>query len=39
MITVEPALLKRIDSRARQVGVSRAQCLADAARRKLRLAG
>jgi hypothetical protein len=35
MITVEPALLKRIDAGARKAGVSRSQFLANAARREL----
>jgi hypothetical protein len=39
MITVEPRLLKRIDTAARKAGVSRSRFLADAASRELRLAG
>ena len=39
MITVEPKLLKRIDSRARRQGLSRSQFLANAVRRELRLVG
>jgi hypothetical protein len=39
MITLEPGLLKRIDARARRIGVSRSQFLADAARKNLRKAG
>jgi hypothetical protein len=39
MITVEPGLLKRIDKEARDLGLSRSQFLANAARRELRLVG
>jgi hypothetical protein len=39
MITVEPALLKRIDACASKAGVSRSQFLAEAAQRALRLVG
>ncbi len=39
MITLEPKLLKQIDSQARLHGVSRSRFLADAARRQLRAAG
>ena len=37
MITVEPRLLKRIDTIARKAGLSRSQFLANAARRELSL--
>jgi hypothetical protein len=37
LITVEPKLLKLIDSQARKIGVSRSQFLADAAKAKLGL--
>jgi len=39
MITLDPALLKKIDSRARTTGMSRSQFLAHAARHELCLAG
>jgi hypothetical protein len=39
MITLEPKLLNEIDSRARSVGMSRSEFLANAARHELRLAG
>src|SRR5436190_601843 len=39
MITLDPSLLKQIDSRAQTVGMSRSQFLAQAARRQLRRAG
>ena len=39
MITLDPLLLKKIDSRARSTGMSRSQFLAHAARHQLRLAG
>lgn len=39
MITVEPGLLRRIDKEARDLGLSRSQFLANAARRELRLVG
>jgi hypothetical protein len=39
MITLDPALLKQIDSRAQTIGISRSQFLAQAARRQLRRAG
>ena len=39
MITVDPALLHKIDQQARRRGISRSQFLADAARRELRKAG
>jgi len=39
MITVDPALLKQIDTRARKIGISRSKFLADAARHELKKAG
>jgi hypothetical protein len=39
MITLEPKLLKQIDSRAKTIGMSRSEFLANAARHELRLAG
>jgi hypothetical protein len=37
LITVDPKLLKLIDSQARKIGISRSQFLADAAKAKLGL--
>jgi len=39
MITLDPALLKEIDTRAQSAGISRSQFLAQAARRQLLRAG
>ena len=39
MITLDPALLKKIDSRTRTAGMSRSRFFAQAARHELRLAG
>ena len=39
MISLDPTLLKQIDTRAQTVGMSRSQFLSQAARRQLRRAG
>jgi hypothetical protein len=39
LITLDPALVKKIDSRTRRAGISRSRFFAQAARHELRLAG
>ena len=39
LITVEPALLRRVDSYAKKAGISRSQLFSEAIREKIRRAG
>ena len=39
LITVEPALLKKIDAYAKRVGISRSQLFAESVRQRLKKAG